>query len=209
MSCLKFFVNRTPTQTGFARGASLRAGPLRAWLVGLCLWLTLGGLTVPAENTVLTEYQVKALYLYNFPEFIVWPTNAFASADSPFVIGIVGDAPFDDKLDGLVATNDAVQGRPLVVRRLSLSDDLQNCQVLFISRSVKDQMPALLEKLKGTPVLTVADTDGFADSGGMVNFVLVKEKVKFEINQAVAQRSGLQIRATMLQRAIAVKNTPP
>jgi hypothetical protein len=111
-------------------------------------------------------------------------------------------------LDALVK-GEVVQGRPLVVRRLNIGDDLEGCQVLFISRGAKDQMPALLQKLKGSPVLTVADSDGFTDLGGMVNFVLVEEKVKFEINQTAADQCGLQISAKLLKIARVVKGSTP
>lgn len=178
------------------------------WLfVCVWLWLAGGGLALAQATPKLTEYQVKAGYLYYFTQFIDWPTNAFASADAPIVIGIVGENPFGNTLDELVkAKGEIVRGHPLIIRRLNPGDDLQSCQILFICRNEKEQLPALLQKLKGSPVLTVGDDNGFADQGGMVNFMLVQEKVKLEINPAAAEEAGLQISAKLLKLARIVKN---
>jgi hypothetical protein len=189
------------------------------WLLAFVwLWLACGGLAA-AESSPggLTEYQVKAGYLYNFTKFTDWPAGTFASASAPLVIGIVGEDPFGKTMDDLVK-GEVVDLHPLVIKRLQPGDDLRSCQVLFICRNEKDQMPALLQKLKGSPVLTVSDTNGFADEGGMINFVIVEEKVtveekeiveekvKLEINQAAAEGAGLQISAKLLEIAHIVKS---
>lgn len=167
----------------------------------VCLWLVAcSWLSAAEENANFTEYQIKAGYLYNFTQFTDWPTNAFSTANAPIVIGILGDDPFGKTLDELVK-NEIVRGHPLVIKRLNLGDDLQSCQLLFICRNEKEQTSALLQKLKGRPVLTVGDDEDFAKSGGMVNFVLVQKKVKLEINPAAAEKAGLQISAKLLKLA--------
>lgn len=188
------------------------------WLfVCAWLWLAGGGLAMAQEKPKFTDYQIKAGYLYYFTQFTDWPTNAFASADAPIVIGIVGDDPFGNFLDELVkAKGEIVRGHPLVIKRLNPGDDLQSCQILFICRNEKEQLPALLQKLKGGHVLTVGDDSGFLDQGGMVNFVLVQEKkevdgktiikenVKLEINATAAKEAGLQISSQLLRLAVRV-----
>lgn len=175
--------------------------PGNRWLSAcLCLWLTCGWLAVAEENPAVAEYQVKAAYLYNFTKFTDWPENAFASNNAPIVIGVMGEDPFGKTLDDLVS-GEIVRGHPLTVKRLHDGEDLLGCQVLFICRSEKDQLSSLLQNLKGKPVLTVSDITGFADKGGMVNFVLAKEKVKLEINQATSEEAGLKISAKLLKLA--------
>ncbi len=168
-----------------------------------CLWLTCGGLALAQETPKVPDYQVKAVYLYNFTKFTDWPTNTFASADAPIVIGIVGDDPFGNTLDVLIK-GEIVNHHPLVIKRLNPGDDLQSCQILFICRNEKEHLPALLQKLKGSHVLTVGDDSGFLDQGGMVNFVLVDEKVKLEINVTAAKEAGLQISSKLLKLAVRV-----
>jgi hypothetical protein len=99
-----------------------------------------------------------------------------------------------------------VHDRPLIVKRPRAAEDLRSCHLLFISRSEKERLPAVLSQLKGSPVLTVSETDGFAEQGGMVNLALVNKTVKIEINQAAAAQAGLQISAKLLKLARLVKS---
>ena len=199
------FVNCHDVKTALVYRGSRRCQPIKRLLVCVCLWLACSGQTPAAENADLTDYQVKAGYLYYFTQFTDWPTNAFASADAPIVIGIVGENPFGNTLDELVqAKGKIVRGHPLVIRRLNAGDDLQSCQILFFCRNEKEQLPALLQKLKGSHVLTVGDDNGFLDKGGMINFVLVQGKVKLEVNATAAEEAGLQISSKLLKLAVRV-----
>ena len=177
------------------------------WLFAFaCFWLACSQLAGAEDSAAgVAEYQVKAVYLYKFTEFTDWPANTFASADAPLVIGIVGEDPFGSILDDLTK-GEIVRGHPLVVKRLQPRDDLRSCQVLFIAHYDKEAMPALFQKLKDSPVLTVGDATGFADQGGMINFVIDEEKVKLEINQSAAEEAGLQISAKLLKLAHIVKS---
>lgn len=170
-----------------------------------CFWLV-GGLAAGDEKSAgVGEYQLKAAFLYNFTQFTDWPTSAFSTANAPIVIGIVGEDPFGKKLDDVVS-GEVVRGRPLVIKRLRADDDLQSCQVLFISRSEKERLRALLTQLRGRPVLTVGDISDFAQQGGMVSLVLANKTVKLEINQATAEEAGLQISAKLLKLARIAKS---
>jgi hypothetical protein len=178
----------------------------RKWLlslVGLCL----AGAWAAAADTgpVAGEYQVKATFLYNFTKFTDWPPRVFASSNAPIVIGIVGEDPFGKTIDEVVS-GEVVGGHPLVVKRLHADDDLRSCHVLFISRSEKERLPAMLSRLKGSPVLSVGEINGFAEQGGMVNLLLANKTVKIEINQAAAEQADLQISAKLLKLARLVKS---
>jgi hypothetical protein len=192
-----------------AAAMKLRRITRRQWLVGLaCLWLA-GGWAAAAESSGgVGEYQVKAAFLYNFTKFTDWPPGAFPSNNAPLVIGIVGEDPFGQVLDDLVR-GEVVRGRPLVVKRLRADEDLRSCHVVFICRSEKERLPALLSRLKGSPVLTVGDFNGFAQQGGMVNLLLVNKTVKMEINQAPAVEAGLQLSSKLLKLARLVTSSPP
>lgn len=170
-----------------------------------CLWLAAGGVAGEEKGRGVSEYQVKAAFIFNFTKFTDWPTNASAPPNTPIVIGIVGQDPFGNTLDDVVS-GESVRGRPLVVKRLRVEEDLRSCHLLFISRSEKDRLPALLSRLKGSPVLTVGDFDGFANQGGMVNLLLIQKSVKIDINQAAAEEAGLQISAKLLKLARIVRS---
>ena len=172
----------------------------RRWLVGLaCLWLA-GGVAAADDRSGVSEYQLKAAFLYNFTQFTEWSAQAFATPTAPIVIGIVGEDPFGSTLDEAVK-GEVVRGRPLVVQRFRADEDLGSCQILFISRSEKERLRTLLSPLKGKPVLTMSDINDFAQAGGMVNLVLANKSVKLEINQAVAEEAGVQISAKLLRLA--------
>jgi hypothetical protein len=175
------------------------------WLLGLvCLWLT-GGVAFSAEKgTAASEYQIKAALVYNLTKFTVWPTNAFASADAPIIVGILGDDPFgrtlDDALDG-----EACDGHPIKVERLKSDEELKACHILFISKSEKIRLKPILSAVSDRPILTIGDTEGFGQTGGMVNLLLVDKSIRFEINAGAAQQSGVKISSKLLNLPKAIK----
>ena len=179
----------------------------RKWLLRLTGLLCLAGAWAAAADTspVAGEYQVKAAFLYNFTKFTNWPPGAFSSATAPLIIGILGEDPFGQTMDDIVR-GETVGERSLVVKRLRANDDLRACHLLFISRSEKERLPAVLSQLKGSPVLSVSEINGFAEQGGMVNLLLANKTVRIEINQAAAAQAGLQISAKLLKLARLVKS---
>ncbi|MCJ7729928.1 MAG: YfiR family protein, partial [Sedimentisphaerales bacterium] len=50
-------------------------------------------------------------------------------------------------------------------------------------------------------VLTVGDTSGFIESGGVINFMLEENKIRFDINLTAAEKTGLKIRSQLLRLA--------
>jgi hypothetical protein len=148
------------------------------------------------------EYEVKAAFLLNFTKFIEWPATAFADAESPFAICILGKDPFGRALDDIVA-GEVVGARKLVVRRLSASPEPRACQVLFADGAQRDTR-RLLASL-GPGVLTVGEGEGFLRDNGMIAFVLDNRRVRFDINQSAAERAALKLSSRLLNVARAVE----
>ena len=182
--------------------------------IALALLLTLSGGCALAADTVTAadEYPLKAVFLFKVLKFVEWPPEAFSATNAPLVVGVVGEDPFGSVLEKTFQ-GETVQKRPVVIRRLSLTDDARSCHVLFISRSEQERLGALLDRLGNSPVLTVGDTAGFAERGTMSNLVLVSDSIKLEINLAAAQQAGLQISSKLLSldRVLKVKSkrSPP
>lgn len=147
-----------------------------------------------------TAPQVEAVFLFYFSQFVDWPADAFAGQSSPIVIGVLGDDPFDGALDQAVA-GERVNGRPIVVRRLKSLADATGCHILYISSSEAAQLPQILSSLKGRNVLTVSDLDDFVQSGGMIRFVLIDQRVRLRINAQAAQAAGLKLSSKLLRVA--------
>ena len=148
-----------------------------------------------------SEYQVKAVFLFNFSQFVDWPAASFADGRSPLVIGVFGQDPFGGMLDEIVR-GETVNGRPLAVRRYESIEQIDDdCHILFVDRSQEEQLDAVLDALKGRSVLTVGDFDGFARGGGIIRFVTVGNKIRLRVNLAAAQEAKLTISSKLLRPA--------
>jgi hypothetical protein len=161
----------------------------------------MGGGPARAQVAQPTEYQIKAAFLYNFAKFVEWPPAAFANATSPLVIGILGENPFHDDLAQMVRTK-TVDNHPLLIQEYRSAKEATNCHILFISTSEKDRLSEILKHLKGASVLTVAEMDQFTEGGGMINFVLKGNKIRFQINNDAAKSAGLKISSKLMSLAL-------
>lgn len=146
------------------------------------------------------EYQLKAVFLYNFANFVEWPAGAFTDARAPLVIGVLGDDPFGKFLDEVVA-GEKVQEHALSVRRFRRVEDIDRCHVLFISQSEKERLGEIFAQLRGRSILIVGDTEGFTLQGGMVRFITEKNKVRLRINLEEAKAAGLTLSSKLLRPA--------
>jgi hypothetical protein len=149
------------------------------------------------QDAASTEYQVKAAYLFNFAKFVEWPPSAFRTPNSPLVICVLGSNPFGSDLEGSIAGK-TVGGRRLEISHLPRGLDARSCQIVFIASSERGQVREILQQLTGTSALTVADTSGFTDDGGMINFVWEGDRVRFEANVDAAEHAHLRLSARLL-----------
>ena len=169
------------------------------WCV-VCGLLLLGALRVSAQTTPSKEYQIKAVFLFNFAQFVEWPPAAFASANSPIVIGVLGENPFGAYLDETVR-DEKVNNRPLEVQRYRRVDEIKTCHVLFISRSEANRLEQILVSLKDRSILIVGDGDDFVQRGGMIRLATAQNKVRLIINVDAAKAANLTISSKLLRAA--------
>lgn len=147
------------------------------------------------------EYDLKAVLVYNFAQFVEWPASAFPSSTAPLVIGILGHDPFGRVLDDLVKQEPADRRRIVIERHRSL-DTIGHCHILFIEAGEQRNFPRILAALRGRPVLTVGDFDDFALRGGMIRFLKnPADKITLRINLEAARAAGLNISAQLLRVA--------
>jgi hypothetical protein len=164
-------------------------------IVALLAWSATQAFAAPP-----TEYQVKAVFLYNFAQFIEWPAAAFPSEGTPFVIGVLGDDPFGVELDAVVR-GESVAGHPLLVRRYRQASEVESCHILYISDSEAARLGQILKAFKGRSVLTVGDTEDFAISGGMIHFVTESNRIRLRIRLGAALAEQLTISSKLLRLA--------
>jgi hypothetical protein len=176
---------------------------LGAWLLGASLLLATTG---EVEAQVSREYDLKAVFLYNLASFIQWPESAFAGPDDPFVIGIVGSDPFGGVLEQIVA-GEYVGKRPFAIRRFRRVSEVAGCHLLFISASEARWVPNILARLRGQPVLTVADVPAFAENGGMVGFSTARDQLLLHVNPAAVHDAALAVSSKLLEVAQVVDDS--
>lgn len=170
--------------------------------MALCFSLVFLAGAFARAQTAPTEYQIKAAFIYHFAEFVDWPPQAFTGASSPMVIGILGENVFGDNLQRTI-NGKTVRGHPLQVKQFTSLAEATNCQVLFISASEKDNLPKILAQLQGGNILIVGEKmDNFLGAGGMINLVIVEDKVRFQINNEAAKKAGLTISSKLLSLAV-------
>ena len=150
------------------------------------------------------EYEIKAAYLYNFINYIDWPDQSLPPVGGTITIGVLGENPFGPALAPLNGRK--AKGRTLAVREVSSPADCRNCQIVFISSSEKQRFGQIIESLRNSRILTVSEIDGFAERGGIINFVSEHNKVRFEINPDAARSKGLTISSELLKLARIVKS---
>ncbi len=177
------------------------------WLAGAFVLLALassfGAEPATPANSPESEYQVKAVFLYNFAQFVEWPARAFPARNSPLVIGVLGKDPFGAYLDELVK-GESIAGRPIVVRRFREPDEAGECHILFVSSSETGRMEKIVTALQGRSILTVSDAENFTRAGGMVRFVTESGKLRMRINDGEARASGVIISSKILRAATIV-----
>jgi hypothetical protein len=163
-------------------------------LIALNLLLLLPGCTGAQEAN---EYEVKAAFLYNFARFVEWPNSVSPDPNGPLVIAILGRDPFGAEIDRAIEGK-TVNGRRLVIKRFSSLETYEQCHILFVSSSERGNLPRILAAVRTSSVLTVSETDRFAQIGGIINFITIENRIRFEINQAAAARVGLKISSKLL-----------
>lgn len=155
-----------------------------------------------ANSTVAAspEYQVKAVFLFNFAQFVEWPPQSFENPTAPFVIGVLGTDPFGEALEGAVR-GESIEGRTFVIERYRSVTEIRHCQILFISRSEAAHIEDVAAALAGHSILTVSDIEDSAQRGVMIRFVAESNRIRLRINAEAAKAAGLSISSKLLRPA--------
>lgn len=150
-----------------------------------------------------SKEQVKVAYLYYFTKFVKWPAEAFNYDQAPLHICIFGQDIFGDLLD--VLSKKTVYGRKIQIYRWNNLSAVIKCHVLFVSPSKQKNLSDIFQLVRDKPILTVGDTPGFAHQGGMINFIMINNTLRYEINYNVVSKAKLKISAAMLEIAKIIK----
>jgi hypothetical protein len=150
-----------------------------------------------------SEYEVKAVYLLNFGRFVTWPVQQETLPPDTFPICVLGQDPFGQALDNTLS-GEKLGGISVAARRIQKPQDALRCRILFISRSERPHLGAILDVLENRPVLTVSDAPDFVQRGGMIQFVQQGDRIRFSVNLDSARNAGLTFSSQLLKVASAV-----
>jgi hypothetical protein len=180
-------------------------------IITVLLCFAVAGVGPALADRPTSEYEVKAAFLYNFIKFIEWPEK---DKETPIVIGVLADDdPFFDRAASVNYLDQAVEGktinnRKVVIKRSGRISNLKDCHLVFISESERKRIKDILSSLNGSNILTVSEVENFCQQGGMINFIMPAEKVRFEINAEAAGKSGLKISSKLLNVATIISTQP-
>lgn len=171
----------------------------RRWLVlWFALSISIGSSAQMPENG--NGGQIKALFLYNFANFVRWPEKAFATSPDTLRMCLFGHAelgPFLDQVNGTRIRDKRLK----VIRANELSEIEQGCHILFVSVDKQQYLPVLFDSIQHIYVLSVSDVENFARQGGVISILRTSDKLSFEINLDAALKNGLLISSDLLTMA--------
>jgi hypothetical protein len=171
-------------------------------VVGICCWpvlaITIAGVAAESAPRVSSDREVKAVFIFQFSQFVVWPPGAIAGPNEPFVIGILGRDPIEEILVNLVR-GERVGTRTIAVRRLQDATEARGCQIVYVAAGTERELIAA--QLRAQPVLTVGESNAFSEAGGIIRFVVDRNRVRMRINANSAAESGLVISSKLLRVA--------
>jgi hypothetical protein len=149
------------------------------------------------------ESLIKAGYIEKFTHFVQWPETNNSDSRNTFTIALIGKNTFGSDLEDLFMRT-KVKNKTVKINYISSTDEIDNCMILFISGSEKNNLDNILKYTTGKPVLTISDTKGFGEKGVILNMFLVGNYVRYEINRQTLDKSGLLINSLLLNYAVII-----
>ncbi len=173
-----------------------------SWTILIVL---MGGVGIPgAFSQEVTDDEIKAALVFKFPVYVRWPDKVLNDAVDAFECRVLGNGRLSELLDQF--DGESFMGKTIRVKRISEIEALEDGHMLFISSSEKKNLQSILKAIEGKPILTVGDMNGFAQNGGVINFIRKKDSVHFEINPDAGKRAGLNISSKLLRLSKIVKD---
>lgn len=171
----------------------------RIYQMVLLIVLTFSASTnVQAQTT--PEFQLKAVFMYNFTRFVEWNPGSFESYNDPFIITIIGNDPFGSYLEETVR-DEKIGRHPIVIRRVDDIRSVETCHILYINEKDPPRIRQILAGLQNRNILTVSDAPNFASLGGVIGFYTENNRIRMQINTAAARNAQLNISSKLLRVA--------
>ena len=145
--------------------------------------------------------KMQAAFIYNFTMLVNWPAT---SQSGDFVISVIGNSPINKELEEMAKQKKA-GNQTIVIKKISSAGEIGTSQMVFVPNGSKGKISEVIAKTATNPTLIVTETEGAGASGSIINFVLIDEKLKFEVNESKATAKGLKLAANLVKLGIPVK----
>jgi len=152
-----------------------------------------------------SEYHIKAAILYNLMRMVEWPGEGVQTMGKPIRVCILGEDPFGDAVD--LIREKKIRKRPLEFYKNIALGQVKNCELLFIAESEHQRLPEILHTVYNLPLLTVSDSEGFAQRGTIINLIKEEKKIQIELNLEAAQRANLILNPSLSKLAKTVQDS--
>jgi hypothetical protein len=149
--------------------------------------------------TMENEYSIKTLFIYNFTKYIEWPS---AERKNVFEIDVVGESDIIKPLEQL-ARNKKINQKPIVIKVIDSENEVTG-DIVFVPASASKYLATILKSCKGKNVLVITEAPNLASKGAAINFKVVDNKIRFELNQSALKNSGLKISSQLVELSIPV-----
>ncbi len=171
----------------------------------------MAGSDVSAADPAISggENEIKAAFLVNLPKYVDWPSGNSAAPAAPLVLAIFGTSDLEGELRKAIEGK-AINGRPLALKRVGSEEECANgCHIVFVGAAEQRRVPGLLHRLRDLSVLTVGESDGFLENGGIIKLVRRERKIRLEVNLAAARQARLEISSKLLKVADTILGKTP
>jgi hypothetical protein len=142
--------------------------------------------------------KAQTLFIYNFSRLIEWPANY---RSGPFVIGVLGASEVTMELESYTKGK-KVGAQDINVIRYKTPQEITTCHILFIPFAKTKQVPEILGILNGKSTLIITEKAGALDEGSAINFVILQDKMKFELKPENAIKLGIKFSSKLQEMSM-------
>jgi len=150
----------------------------------------------------MQDTSLKAGYLINFLEFVQWNQDP-----GPVLqIGIIGAPDIADRIDSIASKGMSLaRHKTIQVQQVDAESDLSDLDLVFLSELKAEQIPDYIKALSQQQVLLVSDASNFLEQGGMIEFVMAQNRLRFSLSQTNSQKAGLRFSSKLLDLAVEIQ----
>jgi len=172
---------------------SYRFSAIKAKLLLLLAVFILGSFSYSNDGN---EYQVKAMFVFNFTKYVEWPET---KSGDVFTIGVIGESEILEPLER-ITTQKKVGDKKITVKTISLEDE-EICDIVIVSKTRLNKLEQIEKKYAGKGVLIISDE---SQRSAAINLVTRYNKIRFEVNPSLAKTGGVKISSQLLSLAVEV-----